>query len=198
MLIFAFGFISAYPQDKDTYELTKNQSSIGLTSSIGICEVNQPVDKANISSSHGNLVISYGLIYDRTLTKRLKIETGICYAKYSIEDHIISEPFYNFYVTENYYVISIPVLFKYYFPNDYYLSGGTILDLVAKRGDWKISDSMNGFALSTGIGKEITIKKFYISLGVNFDLHTAIPFSGDLSQQKFFVPGFKVVLGRRI
>jgi hypothetical protein len=52
--------------------------------------------------------------------------------------------------------------------------------------------------LSIGAGKEISFSKFSLSIGINFDLHATIPFSGDLSQQKFFVPGFKIGLNYKI
>jgi hypothetical protein len=196
---FASFFVTVYSQDKvsDAQPIPKNE--IGIFSNVGICELSGPQAHTFISAAHGKAVFSYGLNYMRTISPKLKMETGIFYSKYTIVDHIIDAPDFDFYATEYFKIISIPILLRYYFPKEFYISGGTILDLVfARPGGWNLSDSQNGFGLSIGAGKEISINKFSISIGTNFDLHAAIPFSGDLSQQKFFVPGLKIGLNYKI
>jgi hypothetical protein len=196
ILLFCFllQFVSIYSQDQVTLEQRTNKNAIGIYSGIGICELSRHKDREDIAAAHGNAAFSYGLSYTRTVSQTLKLETGVFYTKYSLVDHIILEPYFNFYAKEYFQIISIPVILKYYFPLDYYVCGGTILDLGFERNSWVISDPQNGFALSIGAGKDISFSKFTLSLGTNFDLHAAIPFSGDLSQQKFFVPGLKIGL----
>jgi hypothetical protein len=191
-------FVIAYSQDQDDTGIIKTKNSIGIYSNIGICELSRHQDQTGIVAAHGNVAFSYGLSYNRTISRRLKLETGIFYTKYSIVDHIIEFSNLNFYAKEYFQIISIPIIIKYYFPKDYFISGGTILDLGFERNNWVISDPQNGFALSIGAGKEISFGKFFLSIGTNFDLHAAIPFSGDLSQQKFFVPGLKIGLNYNI
>lgn len=192
-------FVSIYSQDQVTNAQLKTKNEIGIVSNFGICELSGPRSHPFIAAAHGKAVFSYGINYVRTLSQKLKLETGISYSKYTLVNHIINDPDFNFYATEYFKIISIPILLRYYFPNDYYISGGTILDLVyARPGGWILSDSQNGFALSIGAGKEISFSRFSLSIGTNFDLHAAIPFSGDLSQQKFFVPGFKIGLNYKL
>ena len=199
LVCFASFFVTIYSQDQVTNTQPKTKHEIGIYSNVGICELNKPQDHPSIATAHGKAVFSYGLDYIRTISQKLKLETGIFYSKYTIVDHIIQEPDFNFYATEYFKVISIPILLRYYFLKEYYISGGTILDLVfARPGGWNLSDTQNGFSLSIGAGKEISFSKFSLSIGTNFDLHAAIPFSGDLSQQKFFVPGIKIGLNYKL
>jgi len=198
LVCFASLFVTIYSQDQIS-NTPKTKNEIGIFSNVGICELSKPQDNISIATTHGKAVFSYGLDYLRYISPKLRLETGIFYSKYTIVDHIIDEPDFNFYATEYFKVISVPILLRYYFPKEYYISGGTILDLVFERpGGWKLSDTQNGFCLSIGFGKEISFNKFSLSIGPNFDLHAAIPFSGDLSQQKFFVPGFKIGLNYKI
>jgi hypothetical protein len=197
LVCFASLFVAIYAQDQATYDL-KIRNEIGISSNAGICELTRLPDLVDVVQAHGKAVFSYGLIYDRTISQKLKLETGIFYSKYSIVNHILNQPDFNFYATEGFKIISIPILIKYYFPKDYFISGGAIVDLCFKRIMWLISDSQNGIALSIGAGKEISFDKLALSIGPNIDLHAAIPFSGDLSQQKFFVPGIKIGLNYKI
>jgi hypothetical protein len=203
LICFSSMFVVVYSQDQVNHESKEAKNGIGVFSSVGICELSRPQDNYNVIGAHGNAVFSYGLNYSRTLSKRTKLETGIFYSKYSLVNHIFLKQDlivdFDFYATEYLKIISIPILVKYYFPKDYFLTGGTILDLGLKRGPgWLISDSQNGFALRVGAGKEISMGRFYLSIATNFDLHAAIPFSGDLSQQKLVVPGFKVGLNYKL
>jgi hypothetical protein len=197
LVCFVSFFVTIYSQDQVTNTL-KPKNEIGIYSSVGICELSKPQDHPSIFAAHGNAVFSYGLGYIRTLSQKLKMETGILYSKFTIVNHIIEDPDLNFTATEYFKTISFPILIRYYFPKNFYISGGTILDLVIARPGWKLSDTQNGFGLSIGAGKEISFNKISLSIGTNFDLHAAIPFSGDLSQQKFFVPGFKIGLNYKL
>lgn len=194
LICFISVFEALCAQDKVANEKFKPGNAIGIWSSAGICELSRHKDRPDIAAAHGKAAFSYGLSYTRTMSQKLKLETGVFYTKYTLVDHIIEEPYFNFYATEYFQIISIPILVKYYFPHDYFISGGTIIDLGFERNMWNISDSQNGFALSIGAGKEIAMGKFSLVISTNFDLHAAMPFSGDLSQQKFFVPGIKLGL----
>jgi hypothetical protein len=205
VLLFCYSsiFATAYSQDLVNYKSKEFKNRIGIFSSIGICELSHHNDNYNIIGAHGKAVFSYGLNYSRTLSDRTKFETGVFYSKYTLVNHVFVKQsltvLYDFYATEYLRIISIPILFKYYFPKDYFLCGGTILDLGLKRGPgWLISDSQNGFALSFGAGKEITMGRFNLSIAPTFDLHAAIPFSGDLYQQKFLVPGLKIGINYKL
>jgi hypothetical protein len=203
LLCFSSMFVIVHSQDQVNNELKDFKNGIGIFSNVGICELSRHQDNYNVIGAHGKPVFSFGLDYSRALTKRTKLETGIFYSKYTLVNHIFLKQDmvvdFDFYATEYLKIISIPVIVKYYFPNDYFLSGGTILDLGLKREPgWLISDSQNGFALSFGAGKEISMGRFYLSVSTNFDLHAAIPFSGDLSQQKILVPGFKIDLNYKL
>jgi hypothetical protein len=198
LVCFASLFLEIYSQDQVTNGLLKSRNDIGIWSNVGICELSRHNDQTGVVAAHGKAVLSYGLSYITTISPKLKLETGISYTKYSIINHVIAGISLDFYATEYFQIISIPILLRYYFPKEYFLSGGTILDLGFERNGWDISDSQNGFALSIGAGKEISFSKFTLSIATNFDLHAAIPFSGDLSQQKFFVPGLKIGLNYKI
>lgn len=184
-------FTAINAQDKNAIEKFKPENSVGIWSSAGICELSRPKDRADIVAAHGTAAFSYGLSFTRSLSRKVKLETGLFYTKYCLVDHIVEEPYFNFYAKEYFQILSIPILVKYFFPHDYFISGGAILDLGFERNMWNISDSQNGVAMSIGAGKEITTGKFSFIISTNLDLHAAIPFSGDLSQQKFFVPGIK-------
>jgi hypothetical protein len=195
--------VKVYSQEQGKHDQVDAKNSIGVFSNIGICELSRHQDQVDIVGAHGKAVFSYGFNYSRNLSKKIKFETGIFYSKYTLVNHIVHKQdmliVADFYPKEYLKIVSFPFLIKYYLPKDYFLSGGTILDLGLKRGPgWLISDSQNGFALSFGAGKEITMGKFYLTIASNFDLHAAIPFSGDLSQQKFFVPGLKVGLNYKL
>ncbi len=191
-------FVTTYSQDQVTNEQLKIKNEIGISSNISILELSHHQYQVDIVKEHGKAVFSYGLSYIRTISQRLKIETEIFYGKYAIVYRVVNEPYGYFDATENFKIISIPILLRCYFPKDYYLSGGTILDFSFSKGPFRISDYQNGFGLSIGAGKEISLGRFSLSIATNFDLLAVIPFSGDLSQQKFFVPGFKIGLNYKI
>jgi hypothetical protein len=202
-LILLINFVSLcalmHSQDQIIKEKSQSKNEIGIYSRIGICELTRHQEQQGIASAHGKEVLQYGLSYIRTISKDVKLETGVFYSRYTIVNHIIDEPDLHFYATEYMHLISIPILFRYYFQGNIYVSGGTTLDLVSSRtGGWVLTDSQNGFSLSIGAGKEIFVNRISFYFEPNFILHAVVPFSGNLIQQKFFVPGFKLGINYNI
>ena len=192
-------FVSLLSQAPGNIKENDSKNVIGIYSGAGILEMSGHENQTGIVAAHGNSLFTYGLSYDRYISKRVRFETGIFYAKYCVTDHLVLEPYFNEYLTEYLRIISIPVVIKYYFPGNFYINGGTIIDFgLSRGGGWDITDAQNGFALCAGGGKEFSLNKFSIYIEPDFILHAAIPFSGDLTQKKFFVPGVKIGLNYKI
>jgi hypothetical protein len=197
-ICFSLLFATIYSQDKVSNESIDSKNAIGIYSNIGICEITGHQYHTNIVNAHGQEVFIYGLKYIRSVSPKLKIEYGISYAKYTVVDLFTGDLSSYFEGREYLILISVPIIFKYYLPKNYYLSGGTMLDLVPWRNNWIFTESQNGIGFCIGAGKEIMIKRFLLYVEPNLDLHALIPFSGYLSQQKFFVPGLKIGINYKL
>jgi hypothetical protein len=108
---------------------------------------------------------------------------------------LVIDPYLDDYITETLKTISIPVLLKKYYPGNYFIRFGSMIEFgLPRKGEFMITDAQTGFGLSVGVGKEILIKKFSFDISPNLDLHSVIPFSSHLFQQKLIVFGLKIGL----
>jgi hypothetical protein len=193
---FALLFMASYSQDEVTHQPPKTKIEIGINSGFGFCKFSSNQDHTEIVSAHGKTVVPYGLNFMRIISRKIELETGIIYTKYTNVNHVIFDGL-NFYATENFNVISVPILLRYYFIKNYYLNGGTILDFGFSKGPYKISRFQNGFGLSVGAGKSIPIGKFSLSVAANYCIHSEIEFNGK-SKLRIFEPAIKLGLDYKI
>ena len=78
--------------------------------------------------------------------------------------------------TETFELISIPVTFKRYLNDNFFISAGTIIDF-AYNGEPERVDPQSGFGLTLGAGREYRIHNFVIDLAPEVELHSVVPFT---------------------
>ncbi len=199
LIFFASLYAQTYSQDLGSPVDFKRYNVFGIYYNIGICEPLGYQSQTAIVSSHGKSAFSYGFKYLRPISQKLKLEAGICYSKYIIVDHLVLEPSLDDYLTESLRTMSIPVLLKKYYQKNYFLSLGTLIEFgLSRKNGYLITDTQTGFGLSIGAGKEISINNLSFEIAPKLDLHSIIPFSSHLFQQKLLVLGLKIGLNYKI
>ncbi|WP_019538339.1 outer membrane beta-barrel protein [Proteiniphilum acetatigenes] len=136
---------------------------------------------------------SLGITYIRPLTKRLDIETGISYSKYTYQFSNASlgpdapEP-YN--VTNA--VVDIPVTVRWAFLKYFFLNGGLLLGI--DTGKENHLDSQTGIGATIGVGAKYNLKNIPVGLFVNlyYKMHNLIPFSMENYHQRTDESGFRL------
>ena len=126
---------------------------IGVFSNSGIC---QPLGAKGTTSTftfHGKEAYSIGLKYQRPISERFSLETGISYSKYSIRIHFVDDGISDN-LNDHLRTISIPVLLKRYSPKDFFFRFGSMIEFgLSRKGEYAITDAQTGFGISIGAGK---------------------------------------------
>ena len=197
LILFAPLYVVTYSQDPG--KNLKAENVIGIYSDIGICQPLGHNRHGGIVSSNGKEAFSLGLKYLKPISQKLKLETGICYSKHTIVNHLVLEPDLNDNLTESLRTISIPVLLKRYYPKNYFISLGTMIDFTLSRaGGWAITDPQSGLGLILGAGKEILIDKFSIDIEPNLAIHSLTPSHNLKNRQRLFFLGLNIGLDLKI
>lgn len=96
--------------------------------------------------------------------------------------------------TESFSLLSIPVTFKRYLHNSFFISAGTIVDFSYKeKPEWV--DPQSGLGLTLGIGWISRIEDFIIDLSPVARLHSVVPFVSEDNQQRLFVTALRICIG---
>ena len=201
-LILTFGLIlislNAFPQENSDLQNPKNQFGFycypGFVKMIGYKEYEGTV------SIKVEGTVAYGFKYLRSISSNLSIDAGVSYAEYSEINHFVDETGnIDDYLNESFRTFTFPIILKKYYNNNFYLGAGTIIDYtLSRRNTYVLTDTQSGFGISISAGKEIFIKNFSIEIAPKIDLHSVIPFSSDLFQQKLLVLGVKLGLNYKI
>jgi len=193
-VFFVLFFTTIFSQEQSSKDDIRPNNVFGFFSNFGIC---QPVGShvaTDIVTPHGKEAYSLGFRYQRPISKKFSIETGICYSKYAIINHLVDHNI-NDYLHEILKTISVPVLLRQYYPNNYFLRFGSMIEFgLSRKGEYGITDAQTGFGISIGAGKEFFLNKFSLDIAPNLDIHSIIPFSSHLFQQKLIVLGLKIGL----
>jgi hypothetical protein len=166
-------------------------STIGLNQTIRFTSV--PPDYFE-GDYHGRISYSLGVKFSRFISRNAKIELAACYSVNRIAYVLpkIYNPEGDFYL-ETIKIFNVPIIYKRYFNNSYFLDFGTIIDIGLPRSSlW--TDTQTGFGLIAGAGKEFSMRDFTLDISPNMELHSLLPFSSVEYQQRLLVIGFKVEL----
>jgi hypothetical protein len=190
-----------YSQDHGSNEEMMPKNTIGIYSNIGICQPLRFTTMHDNVTPHGKETYSFGLKYLRSLSNKFGLEMSLCYSKYNIRNHlIIDTPLpINESLAESFRTITIPILLRRYYPKNYFISFGTLIDFgLSRKGNYLITDTQTGFGLIACGGKEFRINKYSLDIGPNTEIHSLIPFSSKKNQQRLFVIGLKASLNFKI
>ena len=137
---------------------------------------------------------SAGFKLSGMLFEYYRIEIAACYAGHKIGFEL-SPPIYNEknIYTETFRTISIPVTFKRYLKNNFFISAGTIVDFALQDKPVRL-DTQTGFGLTIGAGREFRINSFVLDLAPGVDLHSVVPFISEDNQQRLVVAGLRIGL----
>ena len=108
-IFFVSIFSSIFCQEHSAKEDIRPKNVLGFFSNFGIC---QPVGShvaTDIVTPRGKEAYSIGFRYQRPISKKYFLETGISYSKYAIINHLVDRNI-NDYLNEKLRTISIPVL----------------------------------------------------------------------------------------
>jgi len=143
---------------------------------------------------HGYESWSTGFKLSGMLSEYYRIEIAACYAGHKIGFEL-SPPIYNEknIYTETFRTISIPVTFKRYLKNNFFISAGTIVDFALQDKPVRL-DTQTGFGLTIGAGREFRINSFVLDLAPGVDLHSVVPFISEDNQQRLVVAGLRIGL----
>lgn len=99
--------------------------------------------------------------------------------------------------TETFETISMPVTFKRYLRNNFFLSAGTIVDFALDDKPIRL-DTQTGFGLTLGTGREFRTRWITFDISPGLELHSVVPFTEDTYHQRLFVGGIKVGLSYNV
>ena len=170
---------------------------IGAYSTLGL---NQAIRFTSVPSDyfdgdyHGRISYSLGIKLSRLISQNSKIELAACYSinRIAYEFPKIVNPDGEVYL-ETIEIFNVPIIYKRYLNNNYFVSFGTIIDIGLPRNSlW--TDTQTGFGLIAGAGKEFSMRDFTLDISPSMELHSVLPFSSVEYQQRLLVIGFKVEL----
>ena len=93
--------------------------------------------------------------------------------------------------TETFELITIPLTFRRYLDNFFFISTGTIVDF-SFRGTPEWIDPQSGFGLSLSAGKEFHIRNLVIDVSPFAELHSVVPFTHEDNQQRLFMGAMRI------
>lgn len=180
-----------YPQDNDT--------GGGFMAGVnGFGGWNLPVRMTDryiteeTSPWHGNQTWSAGISFSWMVAGQYRMEIAPRYSWHKTGFEL-SPPIYDekTIYTETFELISIPITFKRYLDNHYFISSGTIVDF-AFQGKPERVDPQSGIGLTLGAGKEFRIKNLVIDVSPFTELHSIVPFESEDNQQRLFIGALRI------
>jgi hypothetical protein len=196
LLIFlAFLSKAIYSQNQISFDKVLPNNLIGFYTNLGVVDPFSFQKKSVDDFFHGKESLSIGFKYQRSLSKKLKLDLSLRYSKYKIvTEGPENIPPYPGPFTELFETITIPVTIKMYFPKEYFLSFGPLIDFnITKETDSFFKDPQSGFGLSFGVGKEFLISKFTFDISPNLEIHSLLPFNST-DHQRLLFGGLKIGL----
>lgn len=189
LLVLPFGFIRA--QDK----IPARNFMAGVYATGGWdlpVRVTTKYITEDTSPWHGNQSWSAGAHVSVMVSEFYRIEIAPRYSWHKTGFEL-SPPIYDEkkIYTETFELISIPVTFKRYLDNYFFVSAGTIIDFTFK-GEPEWVDPQSGFGLTLGAGREFRMKNFVIDLSPLAELHSVVPFASEDNQQRLFVGAIRI------
>lgn len=141
---------------------------------------------------HGYQAWSAGVHVSLMVSEFYRIEIAPRYSWHKIGFEL-SPPIYDEkkIYTETFELISIPVTFKRYLSDNFFISAGTIVDFAYKGKPVRV-DPQSGFGLTLGAGREYRIHKYVINLAPEVELHSVVPFTYEDNQQRIFIAGLRI------
>lgn len=190
-LLCALTFGSVYPQGRDTVG--------GFRAGVnGFGGWNLPVRMTDryiteeTSPWHGNQTWSGGISFSWMVAGHYRMEVAPRYSWHKMGFEL-SPPVYDekTIYTETFELLSVPLSFKRYLDNNYFVSAGTIVDFTfGGKPEW--IDPQSGFGISLGAGKEFHVKNFVIDVSPFAELHSVVPFESEDNQQRLFLGALRV------
>lgn len=192
-LLFVLLYATIYSQDQEF----DRDVMIGIYANGGI---NKPIRLTTkyiteqTSPWYGYESWSAGVRFSGMLSILYRIEIAACYSGHKIGFEL-SPPIYTEkkIYTENFEIVSIPVTLKRYLQNNYFFSAGTIIDLALHDKPVRL-DTQSGFGLTIGAGKEFPTRWITLELAPEIQLHSVVPFTEEIYQQRLLVAGLKIGL----
>jgi hypothetical protein len=141
---------------------------------------------------HGNQTWSAGISFSWMVGGQYRMEIAPRYSWHRTGFEL-SPPIYDekTIYTETFELVSIPLTFKRYLDNQYFISSGTIVDF-AFRGKPERVDPQSGIGLSLGAGKEFRIRNYVIDVSPFAELHSIVPFTHEDNQQRLFLGALRI------
>jgi len=143
---------------------------------------------------HGFGSLSAGVRFSGMVSPEYRIEIAASWSHhktgFELSPPIYDEPKV---YTETFETISVPVTFKRYLQNDFFLSAGTIVDFALDDKPVRL-DAQTGFGLTLGAGREFRTRWITLDLSPGLELHSVVPFTEDTYHQRLFVAGLKIGL----
>lgn len=99
--------------------------------------------------------------------------------------------------TESFNTLNIPVTFKRYLRNNFFLSAGTMVDFALSDKPVRL-DAQTGFGLTLGAGREFRTRWITFEISPGLELHSVVPFTEDNYHQRLFVAGLKLGLSYNV
>lgn len=191
LLLFVLPCTASYSQDKDF----DRDIMIGVYANGGW---NTPVRLTTkyiteqTSPWHGYESWSAGVNFSGMLSVHYRIEIAACYSGHKIGFEL-SPPIYTEkkIYTETFGIVSIPVTLKRYLQNNFFFSAGTIIDFALHDKPVRL-DTQSGFSLTIGAGREFRTRRITLDLAPELQLHSVVPFTEAIYQQRLFVAGFRI------
>ena len=143
---------------------------------------------------HGFASYSAGVSFSGMVSPVYRIEIAASWSHHKTGFEL-SPPIYDEskIYTESFETLNIPVTFKRYLRNNFFLSAGTMVDFAL--GDKPVRlDVQTGIGLTLGAGREFRTRWITFNISPGLELHSVVPFTEDTYHQRLFVAGLKIGL----
>ena len=147
---------------------------------------------------HGFASYSAGVSFSGMVSPENRIEIAASWSHHKTGFEL-SPPIYDEskIYTESFETLNIPVTFKRYLRNNFFLSAGTMVDFAL--GDKPVRlDVQTGIGLTLGAGREFRTRWITLDLSPGLELHSVVPFTEDTYHQRLFVAGLKIGLSYNV
>jgi len=143
---------------------------------------------------HGFASYSAGVSFSGMVSPVYRIEIAASWSHHKTGFEL-SPPIYDEskIYTESFTTLSIPVTFKRYLRNNFFLSAGTMVDFAMDDKPVRL-DAQTGFGLTLGAGREFRTRWITFNISPGLELHSVVPFTEDTYHQRLFVAGLKIGL----
>lgn len=147
---------------------------------------------------HGFESLSAGVSFSGMVSPVYRIEIAASWSHHKIGFELSPPIYYESKVyNETFETLSIPVTFKRYLRDNFFLSAGTIVDFAMDDKPIRL-DTQTGFGLTLGGGREFRTRWSTIEISPGLELHSVVPFTEDTYHQRLFVAGLKIGLSYNV